>query len=268
MKFAASLRSEFLKVKRTSIIYLVIIAAFVIPLVLSFDHDFDPKNPTDGWDNYYREGFMIFVFVFLPLFFVLANTLMMQIEVRNNTWKQVLASPQSYLNILTAKFSVVQVFALLFMVAFNIYMVIGAAVTDALFNLSYLTYLERWPELLKLNMMAFGATFGVSALCFWLALRSKNFITPIAVGFLLWLFGPTIAFEFKWPHADKYVFALPFTVVSKRFEDERLVHQLLSLGYGVFFFGLAYLEFVKQRMKLKRFWKKNFGVSKAPVSEY
>lgn len=256
MTFLTSLRSEFLKIRRTSIIYLVIIAALVIPLVLSFDHDFDPKDPTNGWDNYYREGFMIFVFVFLPLFFVLASTLLIQIEVRNNTWKQVLTSPQSYFNILLAKFSVVQVFGFLFMVTFNLYMLIGAALTDGIFNLSYLSYLERWPELLKINMMAYGATLGVSALCFWLALRSKNFITPIAVGFLLWLFGPTIAFEFKWAHADKYVFALPFTVVSPRFEADRVLHQLLSVGYGVLFFGLAYLEFVMQRMKVGRYFSK------------
>ncbi|HEU5291171.1 MAG TPA: ABC transporter permease [Cyclobacteriaceae bacterium] len=256
MTFTASLRSEFLKVKRTSIIYLVLIAAFVIPLVLAFDHDYDPKDPANGWDNYYREGFMVFVFVFLPLFFVLASTLLMQIEVKNNTWKQVLASPQSYFNILIAKFSVIQAFAFLFVVVFNIYMLIGAVVTDWIFDLSYLTYLERWPELLKANAMAYGATLGVSALGFWLALRSKNFITPIAVGFLLWLFGPTIAFEFKWPHADKYVYALPFTVVSQRFEADRVFHQLLSVGYGVLFFGLAYLEFVMKRMKVGAYFLK------------
>ena len=257
MNFLASLRSEFLKTKRTSMIYLVIIAAFIIPLVLSFDHDYDPKDPTNGWENYYREGFMIFVFVFLPLFFVLASTLLMQIEVKNNTWKQLLTSPQSYFNILLAKYCVTQVFALAFIVAFNLYMILGAAITDGLFKLSYLTYLDRWPELLKVNLMAFGATLGVSALSFWLALRSKNFITPIAVGFLLWLFGPTIAFEFKWPHADKYVYALPFTIVSKRFEHDHLFHQILSIGYCALFFGLAYLEFVGQKMKIGKSFRRS-----------
>lgn len=250
MTFTASLRSEFLKIKRTSIIYLVLIAAFVIPFVLAFDHDSDPNNPANGWDNYYREGFMIFVFVFFPLFFVLASTLLMQIEIKNHAWKQVLASPQSFFHILLAKFAVIQVFALAFQVVFNVYMALGAAVTDMIFNADFLTYLERWQELLKLNLMAYGATIGVSALSFWLALRSKNFITPIAVGFLLWLFGPTIAFEFKWPHADKYVYALPFTIVSKRFEHEHVFHQILSIGYGILFMSIAYIEFVHQRAKV------------------
>jgi hypothetical protein len=257
MTLIASLRSEFLKIKRTSMIYLVLIAAFIIPLVLVFDHGSpDPNKPANGWDNFYREGFMVFVFVFLPLFFVLANTLLMQIEVRNHAWKQVLASPQSFFHILLAKFMVVQVLALVFQLVFNVYMVIGAVVIDGIFDLDFITYLGHWQEMLKINSMAYGATVGVSALSFWIALRSKNFIVPITVGFLLWLFGPTIAFEFKWPHADKYVFALPFTVVSKRFENEHMFHQLLSIVYGVFFFGLAYFEFVLQRMQFKALWKK------------
>ena len=95
MIFIASLRSEFLKTKRTSVIYLVLIAAFLIPFVMVFDHgSADPAKPANGWDNYYREGFMVFAFIFLPFFFLLTSTLLMQIEVRNNGWKQVLASPQ------------------------------------------------------------------------------------------------------------------------------------------------------------------------------
>ena len=35
---------------------------------------------------------MVFAFVFIPFFFLLTSTLLMQIEFRNNAWKQVLAS--------------------------------------------------------------------------------------------------------------------------------------------------------------------------------
>ncbi|HEY3430582.1 MAG TPA: ABC transporter permease [Cyclobacteriaceae bacterium] len=264
MTFKASLRSEFLKIKRTSIIYLVLIAALIVPLVLIFDHGSpDPNHSMNGWDNFYKEGFMVFVFVFLPLFFVLASTLLMQIEVRNHAWKQVLASPQSFLHILLSKFTVIQVLAFVFLVIFNVYMMMGAAVIDMIFGIDFLLYVEQWQELLKLNAMAYGATIGVSALSFWIALRSKNFITPIAIGFLLWLFGPTIAFEFKWPHADKYVYALPFTIVSKRFEHDHVFHQILSIGYGVFFFGIAYLEFVLQRTSITSYLKRKSPSAKS-----
>lgn len=256
MTFITSLRSEMLKVRRTSILYLILIASFVIPFVLVFDFDSPPDLPANGWDHFYIDGFKVFTFLFLPLFFILSNTLLMQIEFRNNAWKQVLASPQSYFNILLAKFTVMQALAVLFIVVFNVCMVWGCALAEVIYQERLLEYLTRWPELLKLNLMACGSTIGISSLCFWLSLRFKNFIAPIAIGFLLWLIGPTAALELKWPHFDKYVFVLPFTVAVQKFEGDRLFYQLLSMGYGVFFFSVAYFEFVLKRMQLSVVWKK------------
>lgn len=238
-------------------IYLVLIAAFVVPFVMVFDHGSpNPDNPANGWDNFYREAFMVFAFVFLPFFFILASTLLMQIEVRNNAWKQVLASPQSFLHILLAKFTVIQVLAVAFLLTFNLYMVLGCALIDIVYDLDFLLYLNRWPEMVQLNLMAWGSTIGISAVTFWLALRFKNFISPIAIGLLLWLIGPTAALELKWPHFDKYVFVLPFTIISKKHEHERLFYQFLSVGYGMLFFSVAYVEFALKRIQLK-LWNKS-----------
>ncbi|MBX2917574.1 MAG: ABC transporter permease [Cyclobacteriaceae bacterium] len=257
MIFTASLRSEFLKTKRSSVVYLTLVAAFMIPFVLVFDHG-SPNSEliANGWDNFYREGFQVFAFLFLPFFYVLTSTLILQIEVRCNTWKQVLASPQLYIHILLAKFIVIQILAIVFVLVFNIYMIVGCAIIDSLHNLNYLTYLERWPELIQLNIMALVTNVGISALSFWLALRFKNFIVPIGIGILLWLIGPTAALELKIPHFDKYVFVLPFTIMAKKFEYQRAFYQFLSVGYGVFFFTIAYLEFVWQRRSLQVCWKK------------
>jgi hypothetical protein len=260
MTFTASLRSELLKIKGTSLIYLLLITAFIIPFAQLFDYGSpDPAHPFNGWDQFYREGFMVFVFVFLPLFFVLGSTLLMQIEVRNHAWKQVLASPQSFIHILLAKFMVMQVLALAFLVTYNVYAAMSALVIDTIFDTDLLAYLHRWPELLKLNLKAYGSTLGISSLAFWLALRSKNFIAPIAIGFLLWLICPA-ALEVKWTHIDKYVVAIPFTIVSNKYAHEHLFHQLLSLGYSVFFFGIAYVEFVLQRTPLSSLWRKKTKV--------
>lgn len=257
MTFTTSLRSEFLKIKRTSILYLILIAAFVIPFILVFDHGLpDPNHPPNGWDNFYQEGFMVFVFLFLQLFFVLVSTLLMQIEVRNNAWKQVLTSPQSFFHILSDKFVVMQLLAVAFIVVFNVYMILSAALLDVIYGIDFIAYLERWPELLKLNLMAYGSTLGINALSFWLALRSKNFVAPIAVGFLLWLIGPIVAFELKWPYMDMYVSAIPFSILSKRFANEPMFHQLLSIGYAMLFFGIAYLEFTLQRIPLRSIWRR------------
>ena len=252
MRFTVSLRSEILKVKRTSVVYLVLAAAFVIPFILVFDHGVpDPAKPTNGWDNHYKDGFMVFAFAFLQLFHVLSSTLVLQIEIRNNTWKQVLASPQSYLHILLSKWVVIQLLGLLFIVVFNVYMILGAALLDAIYHTTYLEYLGRWSEILKVNLMAFTTSIGMSTLSFWLALHYRNFIAPIALGFLLWLTGPIFAFEFKWPYLDLYVSALPFSIISRRPVRDPMLHQLLSIGYGVLFFSVACLEFSLRRTRFR-----------------
>jgi hypothetical protein len=256
MTLTTSLRSEFLKIKRTSVIYLMLIAACIIPFVQLFDYSStDLSKPLNGWDDFYREGFMVFAFVFLPLFFVLASTLLMQIEVKNHAWKQVLASPQSFFHILLAKFTVLQVLGIVFLAIFNIYTVLVGAILDTIFGLDFLAYLNRWPEVLKLNLLAYGSTIGISALVFWLALRSKNFIAPIAIGFALWLVC-LAALEVKWPHVDKYVFGIPFTIVAKKFEHEHLFHQLLSIGYGVVFLVISFVEFALQRVQWRSLLRK------------
>ena len=52
-----------------------------------------------------------------PLFIILVCTLLPQIEYKNNTWKQVLTSPQTKWNIFLAKFINLQLFILLFIAA-------------------------------------------------------------------------------------------------------------------------------------------------------
>lgn len=249
MIFFASLRAEFLKIKHASLIYLMAGAALIVPFVMVFDHGSPDTNVTlNGWDHFYREGFMVFAFVFIPFFYILGSTLLMQIEVRNHAWKQVVASPQSFFHVLLAKFTVLQVLGFVFLLIFNIYMVIGCALVDRIFEINFLTYLNRWQDLLKINLLALGSTVGISAISFWLALRFRNFIAPITLGFLLWLIGPVAALELKFPHFDKYVYVLPFTIVSKKHEHHQLFFQVLSLAYGVFFFITAYVEFVLKRL--------------------
>lgn len=262
MTFTASLRSEFLKIKRTSVLYLILIAAFVVPFVLVFDHDIPaPNNPANGWDHFYIDGFKVFAFVFVPFFYILASTLLLQIEVRNHAWKQVLASPQPFFHILLAKFMVLQVLGLVLLMIFNVYMVLGCALIDMYFKVDFLAYLHRWPELVKLNVMALGSTVGISALSFWLALRYKNFIAPIGIGFLLWLIGPTAALELHWPHFEKYVYVLPFTILLEKYEHQQVLYQLLSMAYGVLFFSIAYFEFAGQRTSMNVFPPRKVNVT-------
>jgi hypothetical protein len=268
MTFIASLRSELLKTKRTSLFYMMLITALIIPFVFAFDHATSDSTVTKNvWNDFYQEGIMIMIFAFLPLFLILASTLLVQIEVRNNTWKQVLASPQLFFDILLAKFVVLQLLALAFIFFFNLYFILSAGVVDLTAGTNFISYLQRWPEILSLNARAYGSTIGISALCFWLSIRSKSFVAPIGIGLALWL-GTIAALEFHWSNIDKYVFALPFTVVAKKFQDQQMFHQLLSIAYGLVFFVGAYLEFVIKRTSIGRTFRKLLSSKSPMVSDH
>jgi hypothetical protein len=268
MTFIASLRSELLKTKRTSLFYMMLITALIIPFVFAFDHATSESTVTkDIWKDFYMEGIMIMIFAFLPLFLILASTLLIQIEVRNNTWKQVLASPQLFFDILLAKFAVLQLLGLGFILVYNLYFILSAGIVDLIAGTNFIAYLERWPEILSLNARAYGSTIGISALCFWLSIRTKSFVAPIGIGLALWL-GTIAALEFHWSNIDKYVFAIPFTVVAKQFQDQQLFHQLLSIAYGLVFFVGAYLEFVIRRSSIGRGLRKLLSPKSSMLSDH
>src|SRR5436190_23525699 len=117
MNYVPSLRAEFLKVKRTSLIYFTLLAAAFVPVVMLLENlDGTPSedlNRAEPFQSYYAEGWMFIAFLILPMFIVLISTLLLQIEHRNNTWKQVLASPQQFHTILVSKFIVLQAFIIL-----------------------------------------------------------------------------------------------------------------------------------------------------------
>ena len=123
MNILISLRSEILKTKRTAAVYLAILAAILFPVLLLLDVAFDGVNPEtrlDPFNIFITESFKAINLVVLPMFIILVSTLLPQVEYRNNTWKQVFTSPQSMHRIFFARYLNLQLFILLFFVAYNI----------------------------------------------------------------------------------------------------------------------------------------------------
>lgn len=245
MKFSASLRAEFLKTKRTSIWYLTVLVAAIIPIFSMFDYipPHTYEEPFDSWMHHYRQCQAIFTFALLPLFIVLASTLLLQLEVKSNTWKQILGSPQSYVDIIGAKFLVLQTIIASTIILFNLLMLGNAAVLESLTGRQFLNYLDHWPEIIKINTRLYFTTLGMSSLCFWIALQFKNFIVPVGAGFLLWLIGP-LALELKLPYIDRYVFILPATSFIEKYSDDAWLYLALSIGYSVLFLSIAAIGFM------------------------
>lgn len=255
MNFQKTLRGEVIKIKRTSLLYFTILAAAFTPLVVLFDNiDGTPDKglQEDPFRSFYLEGYQFVAFIFIPLFIVLITTLLMQIEYKNNTWKQVLASPQPLYSILLSKFLVVQGLVILMMVIFNLIMIAIGQVIDLRYpDFKVLSYLDQLTYLCALNARTYIGSLGLAALQFWLALRFRNFIVPLGIGLALWAISPILLFELDWVTLmDKFPYAMTIVASLKRFEPIHVWVQGLSVMYMIVFMVMAYVDFGRRKMKV------------------
>ncbi|MES2881875.1 MAG: ABC transporter permease, partial [Bacteroidota bacterium] len=121
MSLLASLRSETLKAKRTAAIYVTIIAAVFAPFMTMLDAVFGEGVLADGgattiFNRMMTDKFEITGVAMFPLFIILICTLLAQVEYRNNTWKQLLSSPQKKVNVFLSKFITTHLFLITFLV--------------------------------------------------------------------------------------------------------------------------------------------------------
>ena len=133
MKLITALRSEMLKTKRTASFYFTLFGAAPVPLifllnVLTGGGDLDAVRQ-DPLNAIFELGMERNGLVFFPVFVILVCTLLPQIEHRNNTWKQVFASPQTKGNVFLAKFLNINGLIALFLIANLAFMSLAVVVT-------------------------------------------------------------------------------------------------------------------------------------------
>lgn len=200
MSLAITLKSEFTKTKRSPIWILTFVAAIIAPalLLLAISETHDGGKPSDdivkmakgAWDYYYYQGTGIISFVFLPMFIILTSTLLPQIEYRNHTWKQVLASPQSYGRLYFSKFIIFQFVIIIFIIA-SIASIALSGVISSFLNPKFHFYAHplNWEKMLLAFAKAYVAILGLSAIQFWMGIRFKSFLIPMGAGVMLFILG-------------------------------------------------------------------------------
>ncbi|HZH94829.1 MAG TPA: ABC transporter permease, partial [Flavisolibacter sp.] len=179
MSFAIALQSEVLKTKRTASFWMSILGAAFIPAIFLIKLLLDPAEVAPAlkaapWKMYFAigwEGLSTFLF---PMYIILVCALIPQIEFKNNTWKQVFASPQSTGQIYFSKFLTVHLMIFLCYLLFNVFMILFAVVVNLVH--SEYTFLQQpidWSTLMQLNAKTYISILGISAIQFWLSLRFK-----------------------------------------------------------------------------------------------
>ena len=248
MNLLISLRSELLKTKRTASLYLTLIGAAVGPVmyllnVLLDENEIDAseKDPLNAIFKILSDmnGTALF-----PLFVILICTLLPQIEYRNNTWKQVFASPQTKFNVFLAKFMNVHLLMLVFLTATHFFMFLSiVAINFIKPNLNLFKHPLNGNMVLINAANAYILLLAVCAIQFWIGLRSRNFIVPIGIGFALWLTGTIMAVQYK----SNLVFYFPYSFhafpVSTKLKSQLTQVAWTSLGYALLFLIVGFFDF-------------------------
>jgi hypothetical protein len=252
MKLLTALRAEMLKTKRTASFYFTIVMAAVVPAILLLnmltggeDLAAIRKDPING---IFQLGAERTGFLFLPLFVILVCTLLPQIEYRNNTWKQVFATPQTKAHVFLAKLLNVHLLLILFLIANLLLLLLVVVITH--FSIPSLQLLQQPFDIATLLVRTAHMYLVMLALCslqFWLGLRFRNFIIPISVGLVLWILGMILLFE-ESHLVDYYPYSFQVFPTVSKLQPKLAQVAWTSAGYAMVFLLLGFLDFRRRRL--------------------
>ncbi len=251
MSLLISLQSELLKTTRTASFYLTLIGAAIGPVVFTLnvlidenELDASEKDPLNALFKILSEMNGVALF---PWFIILICTLLPQIEYRNNTWKQVFASPQTKVNVFLAKFMNVQLLMLVFLVATHLFMLLSIVGINFIKPSLDLFKQPLNGSLVWVNALnAYILSLAVCAIQFWMGLQFRNFIVPIGIGLALWLTGTILAVQYH----SNLVFYFPYSFhavpVAAKLKPALTQIAWTSLGYALLFLIVGFFDFSKR----------------------
>jgi hypothetical protein len=254
MSLSISLRSELLKTKRTAAFYFTLIGAAVVPFMILFSNisnglPEEGKGKNDPINFIFSLSGEIMSICIFPMFVVLVCTLLPQIEYKNTTWKQVLTSPQTRLNVFISKFLNIQLLMLLFLVASFIFTWIVVVATHFILPKENILYHSFNPmKVLADDVHIYISVLAICAIQFLIGLRSRNFIVPIAIGIACWLAGTIMVFEYKSAASPYWPYSFHGIRLSEKFKPRLTQVEWTSFGYSILVLVLGFLDFRRRRM--------------------
>ena len=252
--FIYSFQSEWLKRKGSLASWLVVCGAFFTPVII-----FTAKIVRHGslsavvlqpnyWESLWNSAWDSMAIFLLPLGAILASSLITQIEYKNNSWKLLHTSPQSYPVIFLAKLAVILLMMLQFLLLFNIGIYITGVLPSLLFGLAYPKEVIPYAYFLTEDTRYFIACLPIVALQYLVSLQFRNFLVPVGTGLALWILSVAVL---SW----KYGYLIPYTYCSfnylkgqpKFIQPDNLL--TFATGYFILFTAMAYILYLCQKEK-------------------
>lgn len=251
----ASLLAEWTKIKRSAAWWLVITGGLLIPVILLigriYNHELLPaENAAPGvWIKLYSRAWTYMGTLLLPMGVILVTSLVAQVEVRNNAWKQVHSAPLPYATLFFSKLTVILSLLLLGFLLFNL-AVFCMITLPALFYRDVFFPTAAFPikNILQGNAKFLLDMLPIVALQFLLSLQFRNFLLPIGAGFGLYVAS---MIGMNWKHG----YILPYIYSSYEFSGKTTIGNTnlnfhwLPLVYGLVFTTVSYILYLTKSDK-------------------
>lgn len=250
-----SFQSEWIKKKRSSASWLTLFGALFIPAIVLIKRMLEAEkligSNSSGkiWNLLYSQCWNYMSIFVLPVGIILTASLIAQIEYRNNCWKQVHTTPQSFTVLFFAKFCITITLLIQFFLLLNVGIVLTGILPALLFaDVPFPKQDFPYQGFLIGNAKFFLYSLPILSLQYLLSIHIRNFMIPIGIGFTM-VIASLIAVSWK------YGFLLPYTYCSMQFliHDNRIDPNVniygWSGGYFVLFTVLNYILYIKQKSR-------------------
>ena len=253
--FILNTRSEFLKSRHTAAFWLTVIGAVFIPvvnfikLVARPDH-FAKGFKNDPWQLMINDNWQAATFFLLPMYVILVTSLVVQVEYKNNTWKQVYASPRTMADIFFSRFIVIHSLILFCFILFSTSIVLASCAANLIQKqYTFFDHPVPWKSLFLLISKTYYSILAITAIQYWLSLRFKNFIIPMGIGLGLLITGFIVH---QWEQLYFHPYMYPIIAFWPSFQKNAAFvfkAQVLDVSWFVIVLLLAFWDMTRRREK-------------------
>jgi lantibiotic transport system permease protein len=213
--FVINTRVELWKCRKSAAYWITIIGSAFIPLVVLVMYVARPdvfvkELGANPWKEHIVMVMQPTAAFLLPMYTILVTSLVVQIEYRNNTWKQVYASPRSFADIYFSKYLVVHLLIISCFLLFNMFLVLSGYIANIFRpGYSFFSAAVPWENLFLISGRLYVSILALTAIQYWISLRLRNYIAPVGIGLALLITG---IMAMKWDKIIYYPYA--YTAVT------------------------------------------------------
>lgn len=251
--FVNSFRSEWLKKKRTAASWLVITGGFFIPAILLAGRLMNQNSLAASlqsphfWEELHRDCWQFMAIFLLPMGVILAASLITQLEYRNNTWKQLHTSPQSFTIIFISKLMLILVMMIQFFVLFTIGIYLAGILPSLLSGMALPSEPFPFGKILMSSVNFFVCCLPIIAFQYLLGLQFRNFLVPLGAGIGL-LVASLIAVQWKYGYTVPYIYCMLEFFGKEMIPPGINIHYLAWAYFGMFTI-ISYILYIRKKVK-------------------